>query len=78
MERGDRSRWELLRIMVPYGSDTYATHVTADMYKDYAHMLSPNTGGDEPTAEQQKKMQEGVKTRDMKFSYIARLIKKVR
>ena len=78
VERGDRSRWELLRIMVPYGSDTYATHVTADMYKDYAHMLSPNTGGEEPTAEQQKKMQEGVKTRDMKFSYIARLIKKVR
>ena len=78
VERGDRSRWELLRIMVPYGSETYATHVTADMFKDYAHMLSPGTGGDEPTAEQQQQMQDGIKTRDMKFTYIARLIKKVR
>ena len=78
VDRGARSRWELLRIMVPYGSDTYATHITADMYKDYAHMLSPGSDGDAPTAEQQKKMQEGIKTRDMKFSYVARLIKKVR
>lgn len=78
VDRGDRSRWQLLRIMVPYGSDTYATHITVDMYKDYAHMLSPGTEGVEPSAEQQKKMQEGIQTRDMKFSYVARLIKKVR
>jgi len=79
VDRGNRGSWELLRIMVPYGSDTYATHITADMYKDYAHMFGPGSpDAPQPTAEQTKKMNEGVKTRDMKFSYIARLIKKVR
>lgn len=78
VDRGERSRWELWRIMVPYGSDTYATHVTADMFKDYAHMFAPAGEANQPTDEQMKMMQEGVKTRDMKFSYIARLVKKVR
>lgn len=79
VDRGDRGSWELLRIMVPYGSDTYATHITADMYKDYAQMFGPgNPDAPQPTDEQMKKMQEALKTRDMKSSYVARLIKKVR
>jgi hypothetical protein len=49
-----------------------------DNEQQSAYMLAPDSGGDELSEEQRKKMQEGTKTRDMKFSYIAKLIKKVR
>ena len=76
VDNGVRANWGLLRFMVPYGSDTYASHITVDMYKDYDQMLNPPTVADmpAPTAEQQKKMSEGVASRDMKFVYIATLI----
>ena len=27
--------------MSPYGSDTYASHITVDMYKDFNHYFNP-------------------------------------
>jgi len=75
---GNKANWEMLRVMLPYGSDTYYSHVTVNMYKDMAQMLAPGANGEQPSADLQKKMQEGLKTRDMKFVYIATLLKKVR
>jgi len=75
---GKKGSWELLRVMLPYGSDTYYSHLTVNMYKDMAQMLNPGGNDDEPSADQIKKMQEGLKTRDLKYVYMATLIKKVR
>ena len=75
VDNGSLSNWGLLRFMAPYGSDTYASHITVDMYKDYTHYFMPrNNGGGEQSAEQTKKINKGIATRDMKYSYLATLI----
>jgi hypothetical protein len=76
VDNGSLGSWGLLRFMAPYGSDTYASHITVDMYRDYTHYFMPrNNDGGEQTAAQSKKINEGIATRDMKYSYLATLIK---
>lgn len=79
VDAGTRGNWGLMRYMLPTGSDVYATHITADMYKDYNQVFNGGTiVGPEFSEAQIKKIQEGLKTRDMKYKYMATLIKKVR
>ena len=76
VDNGVRANWGLCRIMAPYGSDTYASHITVDMYKNYDQWLNPPKveEGPELTADQQKQINDGIATRDMKYGYIATLI----
>lgn len=79
VDAGRKGSWELLRIMSPVGSDTYASHITVNMFKDYSQVFSNYTAeGPVPTDAQMKAIQEGLTTRDMKWVYMATLIKKVR
>lgn len=79
VDAGIRENWNLMRYLLPTGSDVYATHITADMYKDYNQLFNGGTlDGPELSEDQMKKIQEGLMTRDMKYKYLARLIKKVR
>lgn len=79
VDAGIRGNWGLLRYLLPTGSDAYATHITADMYKDYNQLFnSGNAVGPQLSEDQMKKIQEGLLTRDMKYKYLATLIKKVR
>lgn len=79
VDAGIRGNWSLMRYILPTGSDVYATHITADMYKDYNQLFNGGTAvGPELTEAQIQKMQEGLTTRDMKYKYMATLIKKVR
>lgn len=79
VDAGIRGNWGLMRYMLPTGSDTYASHITADMYKDYNQLFN---GGDidesKLSEEQIQKIQKGLATRDLKYKYMATLIKKVR
>ncbi len=79
VDRGEKGSWGLLDIVIPYGSDTYASHITVNMYRDWEQMLggSPGGGG-ESNLVQDLAVQEGLETRDMKKVYLARLVKKVR
>lgn len=79
VENGNLSNWGLLRIMLPTGSDTYASHITVDMFKDMAHMFAPDDDdGPELTDEQMKQINDGIATRDLKYTYLATLIKSVK
>ncbi|MDP3358366.1 MAG: hypothetical protein Q8S41_03355 [Lutibacter sp.] len=79
VDAGMRGNWGLMRYMLPTGSDVYATHITADMYKDYNQLFNGGSvNGSELTEAQIKKIQEGLTTRDMKYKYMATLVKKVR
>jgi len=79
VEAGIRGNWGLMRYMLPTGSDTYASHITADMYKDYNQLFNEeNVNVPEMSEEQIQKIQKGLATRDMKYKYMATLIKKVR
>ncbi|MFE3869443.1 hypothetical protein ACFX5E_15370 [Flavobacterium sp. LS2P90] len=79
VDKGNRASWELLRVMCPIGSAAYASHITVDMFNDFNQYFgTPNDTGTVYTAAQQKAFQEGLASRDLKWAYIATLIKKVR
>jgi len=80
VDAGAKGSWGLLRFMSPVGSETYASHITVNMFKDYNHFFGENMAYDGPTLteEQIKTVQEGISTRDMKFVYTAKLIKMAR
>jgi len=78
VDNGEKGSWGLLRIMEPKGSDTYATHITVNMYKDYAQLLNNSKEPLKLTAQEKKSVKEGLSTRDMKYVYLATLLKKIR
>ena len=79
VDAGQKGNWGLLRIMSPIGSDTYASHMTVNMYKDMSQFFKTrNSDGPELTEAQQKSIQDGIASRDMKWVYMATLIKKAR
>ena len=79
VDAGQRGSWALATVMVPYGTEVYADYYTFDMYKDFAQMIGEfNYDGAQPTEEQEKAMEEGAATRDLKFSYTGELLMKFR
>ena len=79
VDAGSKGSWGLLRYMSPIGTETYASHITVNMYKDYSQFFNNrSTGWDELTDKQIKAVQDGIATRDMKYVYMAKLIKKAR
>lgn len=78
IDSGSKGHWELLRLLFPEGSDVYASHITVNMFDDMEQFLNQYDNMDEPDAATQQKMQEGIKTRDMKWKYLGTLVKMVR
>lgn len=78
VDDGAKGSWGLLRFMLPVGSDTYASHITVNMYKDIDHFFTPYDNNLTLTEAQQKTIQDGLATRDMKMSIMGRLEKMVR
>ena len=80
VDNGIRGSWGLLRFMSPYGTDTYATHITVDMYKDYNQFFNPPEAPESPemTEAQIAQINEGIASRNHKFMYLATLIKTVK
>ena len=79
VDSGGKANWGLIRFISPIGSDTYASHMTVSMFKDYEQALNQNidwTGGATPAST--KAMQDGIGLRDMKYVYLANLIRKAR
>lgn len=79
VDTGLRGNWGLLRYMLPVGSDVYASHITVDMYRDYNHLFSGGAAAAPAlSADQNRKIQEGIASRDLKYKYMATLLRKVR
>lgn len=79
VDAGEKSSWGLVRFINPIGSDTYASHMTVSMFKDYKQALNQNINYDAgATPENTKKMQKGIAARDMKYVYIAELVRMAR
>ncbi len=78
VDDGRLASWGLLRNMLGYGSDSYATHMTVDMYSSYDQMF--NSGGivENPTDAQIKAMNDAMATRDLRSVRVIQLIRKVR
>lgn len=79
VDAGEKGSWGLIRILSPVGSDTYASHMTVNMFKNYSQLINQNIDYNEGmTPDRSKAMQEGMATRDMKYVYIAELIRMAR
>ncbi len=79
VDQGRRGSWGLAEVMFPYGSDVYASHLTFDMFENYQQLFDElNYDGNTPSEDQMKAIQEGLATRDQKWTIVGRLIKKVR
>ena len=78
VDAGEKASWGLLRYILPVGSDTYASHITVNMFKDVDHVFAPRTSRPKATAAQQKAIEEGLALRDMKMVTMATLQKIVR
>ncbi len=80
IDAGGRGSWGVLRNMLWYASDIYATHITFDMFTGYDQFFNGADGGDGTpmTEEQQQAYNDGLATRDLRMIKHARLIRKVR
>ncbi|MDJ0646917.1 MAG: hypothetical protein QNJ57_13120 [Flavobacteriaceae bacterium] len=78
IDNGQRSSWNLNRFISPVGSDTYASHITMNIYKDFNQFFSTSDDDPEYSVEEQKAIDDGIALRKMKYVHMAELIKKVR
>ena len=76
---GHKGSWGLLRVILPAGSDRYASHMTVNMYKDVDQLASWNApGGGESSMVHDMAIEQGLASRDLKKVYFAKLEMKVR
>lgn len=79
VDDGRKGSWGLLRVMSPIGSDVYTSHITVNMFNDYKqYFMEGGSDGPELTDAQKKSIEEMPDLRDMKYVYMATLMKKVR
>jgi len=77
VDSGGRANWGLLRNMLGYATEAYASHITVDMYTGYDQFF--NGANNTPlTDAQQEAMQEISNIRDLKSITMATLVRKVR
>ena len=77
VDDGAKIFWNLSRVLFPAGSDRYASHVIANMYKDLSQYVR-DSEGPEMDLTTRLAVQAGLKTRDLKSVTLATLVKKVR
>lgn len=79
VDSGKKGSWELLRAILPSGSEAYGSHITVSMYNDTAQLAAfmEGSGGDMDLMTNLA-VKEGLKTRNWKEVKIARLLKIVR
>ncbi len=78
IDAGVKGNWQLLEVLIPRGTDVYASHVTVNMFSGYDQYLKMWDFDGSVTPDLQKKMDEGIDTRDMRWVYLATLRKMVR
>jgi hypothetical protein len=71
--------WRFLRTALPTGSEAKSTHLTMNVYRDYVQFFNSMEYEDmEISEKEQKAMDEGLKSRDQKWVYLATLQSVVR
>ena len=79
VDTGSKGRWTLVKVLSPSGSDVYTSHLTVNMYTGFDQFVQQGERTGEPISDSEtQKIQEGFKTRDMKWVYLAELAKMVR
>lgn len=77
VDANELGNWGLLRCMSPIGSETFASHITVNMYEGWEHMMSPTFNPPDSFSEEMM-VNAGLQTRDMKWVYLMQLEEMVR
>lgn len=78
-DQGKKGSWELLRVLLPTGSEAYGTHLTVSMYNDVAQLAAFMEGAvGDMDFNTQLAVKEGLKSRDWKEMKIGKLEMMVR
>ncbi len=78
VDSGAKGSWALARMMLPVGSDTYASHITFNFFNDWKQLTANDGPQAAATPEMQKKINEALKLRDMKYVFLGQLEMSVR
>lgn len=74
VDSGKKGSWELLRAILPSGTEAYGSHITVSMYNDVNQLASFMEGeGGEMDLMTNLAVKEGLKTRNWKEVKIAKL-----
>ena len=77
--KGKKGSWQLLRTILPAGSEAYGTHLTVSMYKDAAQLAGFMEGaGGDMDMKTSLAVKEGLKTREWREVKVAMLQMMVR
>lgn len=75
VDKGEKGNWGLVQIILPTGSNAYASHFTYSIYKNMGQLAaSMENWGGEMDLSTELAVQEGLKTREWKEVKIGRLI----
>ncbi len=77
VDAGGMAMWVLLRNMMGYTTEAYASHITVDMFKDWDQYFN-GSANIEWTPAQEKAYNEIAEIRDLKSTVFGTLVKKVR
>mgnify|MGYP001828698304 CR=1 FL=1 len=74
---GDMAMWGLMRNMLGYTTEAYASHITVDMFVDWNQYFKPSTNIPW-TSDQEEAYNQIAEIRDLKSTVFGTLVKKVR
>ncbi|MCA6074898.1 hypothetical protein [Fulvivirga sedimenti] len=79
VDAGEKMNWGLVRVILPSGSETYATHITVSMFEDLAQLVNDIESPVDPSDYMgMMAASSGIQTRDLRHRKIAQLIMMVR
>ncbi|WP_229337193.1 hypothetical protein [Christiangramia sediminis] len=78
IKNGVKGDWQLIKVLLPQGTDTYASHLTVNMFNNWDQYIKSRNSGGEMSPAMAKNVEDGIKTRDMKYVYLAQLAKIIR
>ncbi len=79
VDAGEKMNWGLTRVILPSGSETYATHITVSMYETLAQLTNDIESPADPLDYMAvMAASSGIQTRDLRHRKIAQLLMMIR
>jgi len=80
VDSGGKGSWSLIRVLSPTGSEAYASNLTVNMYTGFDQLFKSQDALWNATYSESEiqAIEEGINKRDLKFVYLATLVKQVK
>lgn len=78
IDAGEKGDWQFVRVLMPQGSEAYTSHLTVNMFDSWEQYLNSMEFDGGMSPDLQTRMNDDITLRDLKWTYMATLIKMVR